>query len=349
MSRTLDEMIGYKAMLGMIKSPKGGVAEDAIPPGFMRVTRKIQGQTGTWKIVAGNRKTARLVHYGDPSVKIKAGVVSARSFTCMHTYEHETHDVSIIDALLSHTDTQLQQFGQEEVDRKTVEFRQRLNNWRVMQVYSMLALGKVHFDGDGNLLNSSSGAVNTIDAQIASSTIGNMTGTSDVLLAGSAAKWSAAGTNIPDQMRKLHEFAYETSGYGLDIAFYGKNVPGYLIANTAIGTLLNHNGAVRMAIELGQIPNGFLGVKEWRPVNRAFFENQDGTIKRVFGDATVVFAPTPSPEWWEVIEGTYRIPTDLGKVATDAVSLRSAFKQVHGMFSYCTIKDDPPGMKHFIK
>jgi hypothetical protein len=190
---TLQEMIGWQALTGLITSPAGGIPANILPPAFLNVTRQVNGDTGSFKIVSGNRELARLVHMGDPSVEADTGVIGERAFKCLHTFEHLRHKAAVLANLTSYENEQRQRLAADEIDRKTGEFRQRLNNLRLAATYSALLNGAIWFDKNGRMLISNSGAVTTIDYAVDAACKGNITGTSNVLLAGSTAKWSTAG------------------------------------------------------------------------------------------------------------------------------------------------------------
>jgi len=59
-----------------------------------------------------------------------------------------------------------------------------------------------------------------------------------------------------------------------------------------------------------------------------------------------VFTPDPSPEWWEVIQGTYPIPSDIGNVSNDAMASLRNVSVEPGMFSYAHVLSDPVTIKH---
>ena len=355
MAKTLQEMLGYVAQTGIIQSPKGGIPDNILPAEFHRVTRRIKGDQFKFKLVAGNRKLAKRVNRGDPSVNVESGIVGERQATLAFVYEHIMHEAELLEALTAYDNPVVQSFGQAEVDRKTVEFRQRLNNWRLAMVYSALANGKIWFDGSGNLLPSASGAVVTIDFERPDAGAGvgcrgyiEHNADNRIIDGTADQKWSTATTDIPGHMEELVYKAALYTGYPLVYAFYGKNVPTYLLNNTAVSKLFPVGSPLLATLAQGNIPGNFLQITQWIPVNSAFFEDASGTIQKFFNDDKVVFTPRPDSTWWDVVEGSFPIPTQLGKVSTDTQQAGAGFKSVNGMFSYATPKDDPPGIKHFL-
>src|SRR5208282_5961056 len=52
-----------------------------------------------------------------------------------------------------------------------------------------------------------------------------------------------------------------------------------------------------------------------------------------------------NPEWWEVVEGTYPVPAAFN-ITKDMMGQLQALKQIAGPYSYATLQDDPPSVKH---
>jgi hypothetical protein len=112
------------------------------------------------------------------------------------------------------------------------------------------------------------------------------------------------------------------------------------------------------------IPDGFLGF-QWHPINWAFFAknaaNQGAVISNetilkflatgtastgtyLPNDDTVIFTPDPEPDWWDVLEGSYLVPREIG-VAEDAMAALDDMETVYGMFNYGVVTTDPPTVK----
>jgi len=351
-SKTLQDLIGYRVMTGIIQNPAGGIPANILPAEFTRVTRRITGNQCSWIQISGNRQVAQLVAYGDPAKRRNVSGVSERSAILGHTFEEHSIPAAVLSHLQAYDNPQRQLMGQQEIDRRLKEFRTILNNWRLAILHSVLANGKIWFDKDGNLLPSASGAAVTVDFGIPTSgdvcagNIASNTGTKILTTAG-AEKWSIAGTNIPKHVQMLQKLAARYTGYQLEYAFYGENVLGYLLSNTAIQTLFVNNGQLQASLMQGVIPDGFLGIRKWVPVDRAFYVDASGTVQAFFNPEKVVFTPAPTPEWWDVVEGTFPVPTNLGGVAADAAEAATWVDEVSGMFSYAVLTHNPVGLNHF--
>ena len=341
MSKTIEDVLSAPNLIGVIQNTKTGLL-DVLPPGLNTPGKVILGDQGTYTRVDGVRKTARLAQYGAPSRRRNLTGVSEIPVRLIHTAEHIVHNPIVLQNLLS-VEGSRQQLGRMEIARQTRDFRILFDNLRLAAIYSALSLGAVYFDGDGNLLASSSGAVVTVDFGVPAGNQDQL----DVDGDGSIidASWATAGTDIVGQIMDLKKRMAKLNGYVPEIAMYGASVLEHLLSNTAIASLISGSSGMSEQAAAGAVPRGLLGL-DWYPVASAFFEDNDGTAQSLFGDDTVVFAPRPSPDWWEVLQGTYVVPTTLGNVSADGSGAVSDLTQVNGMFSYAHVSSDPPSIKH---
>ena len=339
MAKTLQEVLGFENLTGVITDPKGGVPDDIIPPEFMSITKGIEGDTATYTKVAGNRQTARLVHKGNPSVRTKLAGVSEIPVKLMNTFEHQFHKADTLIQLRNFENESIQQKGMAEVARQVALFRQRFNNLRMSTIYSILKQGKIYFDGEGNLQLTDSGAVTTIDYGIGANNLHQLNGII-------AASWATDTTDIPAHIKGVKKAARQTTGYPIELAFYGEDIFTHLASNDFIGNLLNGSPPDAQAFLKHEIPNGFLNLT-WIPVEQAFFEDFNGTNREWFDGDAVIFTPRPDATWWETLEGTTPVPTNMSNVTEDATGALGDITMVTGMGSYATLKDDPVAIKHY--
>lgn len=345
MSQNLEEIIGFENMLGMFADPMGNVPSDFIPAAFLAGagnTRNVFGNTATYLRTKGNRQTARLVQYGSPSKAAEIKGVDKIPITLLHTAENYRHEYAVLSALKDFDNPARQAWGISELARRNNQLRARVLNLRISAMMSLWRFGKIYFDGDGDLLHSSSNQVVTVDSGINTTT---NTGTCQDI-GGSAirdADWSTAATKIAQQVATVKETALKRTGYPIRFAWYGAAIHDYLLSNTQLGKTIQGNPQLATQFASGEIPSPFLGLT-WLPVYGAFFEDADGTLRDWFPDDYVVFTPAPSADWWEWVLGTYAIPTST-MVADSPMSAAAAMREIFGMFSYAKVLDDPPGIK----
>ena len=270
--------------------------------------------------------------------------VSKQPVTLIHSFENFNHDPNLL-AILKSTTGATQKRGAEIVGKKIQEFTQRFINLRRAAWFSALSLGAIYLDGDGNLLPSSSGAVVSIDFSVPSGNKAQLDWDGGGAIIG--ASWATAATDIIGDLRELKLASIALTGYKLKYALYGSNIPGYFAANTTLKEYLARNASGNASLLKGEVPNGLMGL-EWIDAQHAFFEDQDGTNQFYWGGNTIVFMPDPVDlGWWGLIEGSYNVPSDVGKLHADAMAALNALRETYGMFGYAKVGHDPVGITQY--
>jgi len=343
--KPIESLLHVDNFLRTIEKVKAGIPDDILPKRMFKATDKCVGNTGFYYKVVGTRQTAQQVAYGAPSKSMVGKGVSKQPITLLHSFENFGHDPNLL-ALLKSTTGSTQRRGIEIIGRKIAEFTQRFINLRRAAWYSALILGHIYFDGDGNLLPSSVGAVLDIDFSIPAGNQNKLNWDGNGAIIG--ASWATAGTDIVGDLRELKLASIALTGYRLKYAFYGSNVPGYFAANTALKEYLSRSTSANAALLKSEVPDGLMGLT-WVDAQHAFYEDQN-SVNRFFmpgGDA-VIFTPDPNDiGWWGLVEGSYNIPSDLGKLYTDALQGLMALREVFGMFGYAKVSHDPVGIAQY--
>jgi hypothetical protein len=217
--------------------------------------------------------------------------------------------------------------------------RAYFDNLRLACIYSMLGLAKIYWDKNGNLLPSSSNATLTIDYGLPANNANQLNG---LLTVG----WENASADIPGDCRKIKDQSLRDTGYPLKYAFYGKNVPSYLAQNTEVQAYLSRNPATHQKfLDTGELPDLF--GYQWWPVHQgSFYEDNSGVIQELFGADQVTFTPDITAETYELMEGTYMVPTTFNAFDSLTGALAS-MTQVRGMFSYAVPVHNPVTVELF--
>lgn len=332
MAKTIEQILGYLSLTGVIQEIQTGIP-DNLPPEFNRVGQKVEGNAGRYTTVRGTRKTARHAMYGAAARKRELRDVATKDVKLLHSFEHLDMDPLVLQMLRAYDSYEKQTLGQQEVDRQLREFRAYFDNARLAAKYSMLSLANIYYDREGNLLPSSSGADVTVDFGVGANNLNQLNGII-------TASWALANTDIPAQLRALRQRSAQQTGYQLKYAFYGANIPTYLTQNNYVLDYLARNPTMSARfLEAAEIPDGLFGFT-WVPVYTSFFEDADGTNQTFFGGDTVVFTPAIDSEVYELLEGSYMVPTSFNATADLAAALRT-LKQVWGMFSYAVPIHNP--------
>jgi hypothetical protein len=217
-----------------------------------------------------------------------------------------------------------------------------LDNNRISAVASMLRYGEIYYNGQGDLLHSSSGATQTVS-------LGVPAANKDQLGGNIAASWATAGTDILGQLANIQKTAVQTTGLPLTRCYYGSGVINSLLGNNAIKELMKSDTALTSALRQNRIPEGFgLSGMRWEPLWTSHFRDSSGTAREWFPSDFVVFTPEVTRDWYEMQEGSYPVPTSIGNVSADGVAAVNDLEYVNGMFSYAHAISDPVGVRHFM-
>ena len=339
---TFTNVLNFEMLSGLIKEVIDGVPGDLLPSSFMTSNESFEGKVGTYDRIATTRQAARIVNAGSPSVNTKLQGISKQPITLIHSFEHQNHPAEQLISLRNEGGDGKQTKGEQTIAGQVREFGRGFSNLRQGAVYSLLAKGAIFVGADGSLLASGSGAAYTIDFDVPAGNKDqlNVLGDGDIL----DTDWTAAGTDINAQIEALKSAARKLTGYPIKHAFYGTNVAGYLWANTQIKAAITGSSRTSELMTAGELPDGLLGLN-WHPVNQAFFELVNGTVTDWFGANDVIFTPDPSPDWYDMIEGSHFVPTDL-TVGADASAMLANIAEVTGGFSYAELATDPLSVKH---
>lgn len=338
MAKSLQEILGYVKLTGIIQATTSGTP-NPLPAGFTNIKKPTVGNAGRYIQVNGSRQTARLVQYGSPALRRQLQNIASKDVKLIHTFEEMQIDVLVMEMLRNHTNPELMNRGIDEVTRQVKEFKVLFDNLRLTATLQTLSTGFIYFDGDGNLLPSSSGAKITIDYGVNSTTNGGQlqdAGGNTIITS-----WATASNDIPGMIRNIRKTALRRTGYPIRYAFYGENIPSYIAANNYVKDWFARNPHKQSQyLDTGELPDGMMGLT-WIPAYDAFFEDSGNTNRDIWSADKVVFTPEPSPDWWETMEGTYSVPTTINLVG-DALQALNSFTPVQGPFSYGLPCLNPP-------
>lgn len=341
MAKTIQQILHARSLSGVIQAVKPGIPR-ILPAGFYAPTKNVRGNAAEYTRVVGRRDLAMAVQYGSPSKELTQKGVGRVPVKLWHTFLNMKHDVEVLDMLRAYDNPEVQEMGIQELVRQSGDFATVFENTRDSLMHSALFTGYLYFDSDGNLLPTSSGAMVTVDFGVPASHRNQL----DILGAGAiiAASWATAGTDIVAHINGIKSALTQKSGYVPTYAFYGKNIPAYFARNTGIGALLQTDR--QLAEGLGSNGTFTLGGITWVNAQDAFFVDQAGAIKTWVGADGVIFSPMPSAEWWELLNGSYVVPT--GKnIGGNALDMLADLQRTQGRFSYAELTIDPPGIKHY--
>lgn len=332
MANNIQDLLGYVSLTGMIQAQTVGLP-DVLPKQFMSITKNVIGDSGRYTQVTGTRQTARVAAYGSPAQRRSLRNVAVRDAKLIHAFEEIDFDPIVFQALREYDSYNRAEMAGEEVTRQVLNFRTLFINLRKTAIMMALAKGIIYVDANGNLLPNSSGSFYSIDFGMQANNQNQLNG---IISAG----WDNFSTDIPLQLRNLKAQSLKDTGYPLKYAFYGKNIPSYLTQNNYVQDYLSRNHPkAEPYLDSGELPEGLFGFK-WVPAYEFFYEDDTNTNNTIVGDDAVIFTPEPSSDWYEILEGSFWVPSSFNPYPDGVAALKS-LKEVQGMFAYGVVKDNP--------
>jgi hypothetical protein len=341
----LQDVLGAPQLCGVVQETTTGIP-DVFPDGFWPIGESVDKDTGSFERVQGQRQNAKITKYGGAAQNRQQQNIEDVPFICIHAAETLELPAADFRGLIRKDSAManlvIDQKGADEIARQIRQARQAMDNLRVSAMTSAFFQGAIWWDNSGNLLVSDAGAQTTASSAIPSGNQNqlNVLGTGNII----NAPWNNAATNINLQIMLLKQAAIRLTGYPLKYAFYGANVPTYLVNNNTLQQFFVRNGVANpQYLSTGDIPNPLLGLT-WVPAYESFFADPSGNLVSLVGDDEVVFTPAPTADWHKVIQGKYDIPGNdsLGKTGMD---LLAELDVVEGMFMYANLELDPIRIK----
>lgn len=330
---TIEQLIGLPALMGLMQETTTGLP-DPIPDSFDKNKRQVIGNSARSFIGYGQRKTAKLVKYGSPSVQAGMEDLGVKDYVLISSSEVQPIDPLSFQRLHMFDSYDMQKMGAGEVARQIGLFKAKFDNSRKVQKWSTLRYGKTWADVNGNLLPNSTGASAdwTIDFGVAAGHQAqlNVFGGGNIV----AASWATSTTDIPSHIENLRAAAAKETGLPLTHAFYGSAIPGCIRKNTLVQPFMPYDaGMYKTWNRSTTIPDGLLGLT-WVPVQDAFFKDSSDVMQSMFSENMVIFTPDPDKGgWWELIEGSTIVPNTVDISLRTASDLMSNATTVHGQWA----------------
>jgi hypothetical protein len=354
----LAQVLGAKNIIGVIEKVKPGLREKTLPPELLTPSRKVSGNYGTYHRTIGERRAARVTNYGAPAQTYEATGVEEVAVNFIHAFQDFAINPSALMNLLDEGNENRQRIGMETIGRQTGDFARTFRNLRVAAITMMLANGKIMWDAQGRLtLNSgttgASPAARTVNYQIPSTNQGqlpvpryNANGqvVNNPII---SATWSNVATDMLTQLNTIKQIAVLQTGYPLVHAFCGINVKSYIFNNTGYKDYMKRNTGAQDALIKNKIVDGFADF-QWHEMYESFYSqdlpNPGAALTAnqaipIFGPDSVVFTPDFDEPWYELIEGSFPIPTD-AILAKDAMELMDSLEEAYGHFGFAKMGVD---------
>lgn len=350
-SKALQDILGWVALTKAVNAVKDGVP-NPFPPFLFTVKAedRVIGNSVKFNRTYGTRKTARVTKYGAAPHHRGQQDEDLIESKLVHFFEEMPFNPLVLQVLRDYESYDNQMKGKRIIAHNVKTLGTLFGNSRIVMVATTLNKGAIYSDGDGNVLPTSSGAVETYSQQIdATNNIGAIVHadgtTGSIFGATGQGSWANASTDIPKQLRLLKESAGMAHGYEPTIALYGKNVPSYLIQNDHVLDFLARNPTMQTQwLKDNTIPDGLFGLT-WVPAWMASYTKDDGTKVSLWDSNRVTLLPGESDAgaYWSMFEGSYLVPKTIDLMNNADAALEN-LEMVYGAFGYSQLTHKPVGL-----
>ena len=336
----LQDIFAYRNISEGIERVKTGVPNPlkAVPE-FENVTEEVFGNETTYATDYGDRRIVQRVEYGAGSRARSQKKVGAQSIIMPSFAEHILIEQELLLRLRNQNDLMAAEKAQKRIAKFLKDQKTRFENNAITHTVQMLSKGAYWYDASGNLLQSSSGAVDTVDFGIPSGNKTDIGGRIDV-------SWANAAANIFQHIELFKKKQGQDTGREIEYCFYGINIPKYIYLNTSMKQYFQFNPIYFQAFSQnsGAIPDGFMGIRKWIPMRDTFFENDAESKTQMWSDDLAVFAPAIDNNVYTRFKGSTLAPTNMG-VQTGSQTSIDTGELVYGMGGYSIFLADPVAVK----
>lgn len=338
MAKSIQALLGLPALTSIVEETVSGLPqEEFLPKEFESITKEIIGNSASAVVTYGQRKTTRLIRYNSAPVGAALEPIATKEWVLFHSSEEIDIDQTNYQRLRQFESWELQKQGLEEIGRQIGLFIAKSKNTQTSTTLMMIMNGLCYFDGSGNLLPTSSGAIESPGIGIEASHQNQCNYNGANLI---TAPWSMPSTNIPLHCRNIKKAGLQATGQEPKIAMYGVNVPGYMQTNGYMKEYLARYPQMNAKLmNDGEIPDGLLGFT-WIPAWKGFYESYDGSNYEIVNGDAVTFMPPVNKRWYELLLGSMLVPTTLDiQMNVDSAMSNSVLK--YGRYSYAQLEHKP--------
>ncbi|MBA4187584.1 MAG: hypothetical protein C0467_06150, partial [Planctomycetaceae bacterium] len=176
---SINTVLGYTPLTEAVQVIADGLPK-VLPEQFWSLTEDVPGTKARLIEFNGQRQTARISPAGSPPRPRGKLTLGDKALVLMSAMEEMEFDEELCNIFQNwEAYTPQQDWSMRQVAYQGEGFRRLFENLEIASVLLNVALGLNYFDGDGNLLPTSSGATLTVDQGIPAANKGQLNGLLD--------------------------------------------------------------------------------------------------------------------------------------------------------------------------
>lgn len=333
---TLEELFSFRQISATIESVATGIP-NPLPPAFVSIKEQVVGNETTFHTTYGERRLVSRTEYAAPSKPASQKKIGQKPLILTSFANHVAIDPQkyVMLRQIASLEPVAKAMANEFIDKVVLDHKTMFENNRIAHQIQLLGKGIYWYDSTGALLQTSSGAVVTVDMGVPATNKNQLGGIIN-------APWSDPSANIYQQLENLKKRQKQLTGHPLEYAYYGNNIASYIFQNTSFKQYFNFNQPYLQAFanKPGTIPNGFMDL-QWIPMRDSFYELEDETKVQLWDDDQVSFTPEITKNVYTLFEGSVLCPTFVG--VQQGTEVTSELK--YGICGYAVHTLDPISMK----
>lgn len=274
---------------------------------------------------------------GGEAKVVTVGSAKERQMTCFTIFNVQEFKSEVYKALRDPNSTELQNMGRTEIGRLAKKFAARHRLTKELIIAKALADGVVYINGDGMVLESSSGAKVTCDFEVPANNKGTANGLNPAL-------WSVESTDIAAVLEAISEQAASDIVPRPTDIWLPYSAMAYLRNNDQFVEWASKNQDYTSKVLRGEAILDLWGFN-WHFL-MDYYTAADGTRKRLLPKTKAILTPPPGDGWKACVNGPTIVPSVDGVAASidEAIGRQNI---VHGPFSYAKLSDNPVRMSNF--
>lgn len=279
-------------------------------------------------------ETAPLNHPGAEARIVEIGDGDTRRMTLFTVFNKTPFHNDVMHALREHDSRALQQKGRAEINRIMGKFVERHRALKELVIAKVLTEGVVHYDGQGRVLESASGAAHTADFGVPAGNKGTLGG-----LIGESELFDNPAADIPAVLSAIDESAEANSlPAPTDVWVHRSNIPG-LQNNLKYQTWAVRNPAHAERVLNGEIVEN-LWNRTWHFWGHRYKPAGGGALVPYLPTNKAILTPPPASNIFRRANGVTLVPSEIGISGSWEEAL-NAVQEMVGMFAYAKLVDDP--------
>lgn len=296
--------------------------------------RRYTGDRFEFAYRAAMKEPAPANFRGQPARVLQPTGLSERRVYMLHAFNEVNLSMDALQMIRRPNDVTLQSKGREEIQRQMEDFGDRHLIFRAVSLAKTLTQGEIHFNGDGQVLESATGAVYSVDFGVPASRKNQLDpGTGDII----DTAWDVPTAKILDDLDAIRIQAEEENAEEPNHIWLHHTAKRWLRDNTQLQSYVQGSSDMVDRILRGSVIEDLNGWT-WHFFSGTYTA-ADGTTKPYIPRDRAIITPDIGP-WLRAANGSELI-TGFEGIRSSVDDALGDTTEVFGEFAYVKLVDNP--------